>query len=103
MPTKSELDQLVQSICKSNRDTDASKTLKEIEDNNHYIMEVQLKRILKLHDESFKSKSVIPLQKFYEKYNEIVIRHGDLQNWAELVDRDLRVLELAMQLAKGRQ
>ncbi|CAR26572.1 hypothetical protein ZYGR_0H03900 [Zygosaccharomyces rouxii] len=101
MAPKYELDQLVNSICKSTRDTDASKILKEIEDNNSYITEVQLKRLLKLHDGSFR-ESLTPLQKLHDKYNEIVMRQGDLQSWAELIDRDLRVLELTMQLAKRR-
>lgn len=34
----------------------------------------------------------------YDKYNERVLEEGDLQNWAELIDRDIRVLEVAMQL-----
>ncbi|GAV52557.1 hypothetical protein ZYGR_0AG05480 [Zygosaccharomyces rouxii] len=101
MAPKSELDQLVNTICKSNRDTDASKVLKEIEDNNNYITEVQLKRLLKLHDGAFR-ESVIPLQKLHDKYSEIVLKQGDLQSWAELIDRDLRVLELTMQLVKRR-
>lgn len=101
MPTKAELDHLVQSICKSGRETDASKILKEIEDNNEYIMEVQLRKLLKLHDTAFKERCVLPLHQLYDKYNESVLRQGDLQNWAELIDRDLRVLELTMRLAKG--
>lgn len=101
MVSKSELDQLVSSIFRSNRDTDASKTLKEIEDNNYYITEVQLKRLLKLHDGAFR-ESVTPFQKLHNKYNESVLRQGDLQGWAELIDRDLRVLELTMQIAKKR-
>lgn len=101
MPSKTDLDHLVQSICKSSRETDASKILKEIEDNNEYIMDVQLKKLLRLHDTAFKERCVLPLHQLYDKYNESVLRHGDLQNWAELIDRDLRVLELTMHLAKG--
>lgn len=99
MAPKSELDQMMNAICKSNRNTDASNILKEIEENNSYITEVQLKRLLKLHDGAFR-QSIIPMQKLYDKYNESVMRQGDLQNWAELIDRDLRVLELTMQLVK---
>lgn len=98
MPSKNDLDQLVHRICKSTQETEASKTLKEIESNNAYIMNVQLRKLLKLHDSSFKDKCIVPLQSLSDKYNDTVLRDGDLQNWAELVDRDIRVLEVAIQL-----
>ncbi|QLG71623.1 hypothetical protein HG535_0B06690 [Zygotorulaspora mrakii] len=100
MPNKSDLDQLVNRICKSSRETECSKVLKEIESNNEYITNVQLKKLLKLHDISFKDKCVLPAQSLYDKCNECVIQDGDLQNWAELIDRDVRVLEESIQLIK---
>lgn len=98
MTNKNDLDQLVNGICKSTLETGASKTLQEIESNNEYIMNTQLRKLLKLHDKSFKEKCVAPAIALYDKYNERVLEEGDLQNWAELIDRDIRVLEVAMQL-----
>lgn len=100
MVNKSELDQLLNRIFKSTQETEASRTLKEIESNSEYIINTQLRKLLELHDKSFKKKCVVPARCLYEKYNEAVLRDGDLQNWAELVDRDIRVLEVAMQLVK---
>lgn len=98
MTNKNELDQLVNGICKSTQDTAACKTLQEIESNNEYIVNTQLRKLLKLHDKSFKEKCVAPAIALYEKYNEVILRDGDLQNWAELIDRDIRVLEETVQL-----
>lgn len=101
MSSKSDLDQLVGRICKSSRETESSKTLKEIESNNEYITSVQLKKLQRLHDISFKNKCVTPTKVLYDRYNERVLQHGDLQNWAEIIDRDIRVLEEAIQLIKS--
>lgn len=98
MASKNELDQLVNGICKSAQEIGASRTLQEIESNNEYIMNTQVRRLLKLHDRSFKEKCVTPAVALYERFNEMALRDGDLQNWAELIDRDIRVLEVAMQL-----
>lgn len=55
MPNRSEeLDRLLDKIINSPHRTEASKTLQEIENNQSYILNVQLKKLLRLHDDSFK-------------------------------------------------
>lgn len=100
MTHRNELDQIVDRIFKSTQESEASKTLKEIESNNDYIMNTQLRKLLKLHDTSFQQKCVTPISALYEKHSEQALRDGDLQNWAELIDRDIRIIETAMQLIK---
>lgn len=100
MSNKNELDQIVDKIFKSTQETEASRTLQEIESNNDYILNTQLRKLLKLHDNSFQQKCVLPVNSLYEKHSESALRDGDLQNWAELIDRDIRIIETAMQLIK---
>lgn len=85
-------------LIKSKTATVGSEILREVESNNDYIRDIQLKKLTDLHDKSFKEKGMVPLIKLYEKYNAKSVEHGDLQNWAELIDRDLRVLETTIQI-----
>ncbi|KAG0675089.1 biogenesis of lysosome- organelles complex 1 subunit bls1 [Kluyveromyces marxianus] len=89
---------LLNQLIKSKTDTVGSELLKEIERNDEYIKEVQLKKLKELHDKQFKEKHVLPLIKLYERYNSSAINDGDLQNWAELIDRDIRILEGTMDI-----
>lgn len=100
MSHRNELDQVVDRIFKSTQETDASKTLKEIESNNHYIMNTQLRKLVELHDSSFQQKCVVPITALYERYSEQVLRDGDLQSCAELIDRDIRIIETAIELIR---
>ncbi|QEU62204.1 Bls1 [Kluyveromyces lactis] len=84
---------LFNQLIKSKTDTVGSEILKEIEGNDEYIKDVQLKKLKELHDKKFKEKGVTPLIRLYEKYNTCALNDGDLQNWAELIDRDIRILE----------
>lgn len=96
----SSLDHELNRILKSHSETAVSATLKEIESNHQYINEVQLKKLVQLHDSGFQEKCVAPVTQLYNKYSDIVLQNGDLQNWAEIVDRDLRVLENTLQLVR---
>lgn len=96
----SSLDHELNRILKSHSETAVSTTLKEIESNHQYINEVQLKKLVQLHDSGFQEKCVAPVTLLYNKYSDIVLQNGDLQNWAEIVDRDLRVLENTLQLVR---
>ncbi|CAI7251625.1 ATV_collapsed_G0039030.mRNA.1.CDS.1 [Saccharomyces cerevisiae] len=99
MPNMSEeLDRLLDKIINSPHRTEASKTLQEIENNQSYILNVQLKKLLRLHDDSFKNKCVSPINYMLEKYTPYMGHTEALQKEAELVDRDLRILEMTYQL-----
>lgn len=97
MLSKTELETLFNRIIKSTDETEVSRTLKEVEENNGYIQDKQLKSLLSLHDKRFKDQCIYPLNEFYLKYKEGVINDGDLQNKAALVDRDIRILESTIQ------
>ncbi|CDO92144.1 unnamed protein product [Kluyveromyces dobzhanskii CBS 2104] len=84
---------LLNDLIKSKTDTTGSEVLREIEANDKYIKDVQLKKLKDLHDRQFKERCVSPLIRLYEKYNTSALNDGDLQNWAELIDRDMRILE----------
>lgn len=101
MPNRTEeLDRLVDKIINSPHRTEASKTLEEIENNQSYILNVQLKKLLRLHDDSFKNKCVSPVTYMLEKYTPYLGHTEALQKEAELVDRDLRIIEMTYQLIK---
>ncbi|CAI4035304.1 hypothetical protein SMKI_12G4550 [Saccharomyces mikatae IFO 1815] len=101
MPNRTEeLDRLLDRIINSPQGTEASKTLEEIENNQSYILNVQLKKLLRLHDDSFKNKCVSPVNDMLEKYTPYTERTKALQKGAELVDRDLRIIEMTYQLIK---
>ncbi|SCU77664.1 LAMI_0A01926g1_1 [Lachancea mirantina] len=89
-------------LLKLNSTTAASEAQEQVEQNHKYISNVQLKALVELHDNKFR-ESYTPLKKLYEKYSDDFLRDGDLQNWAELIDRDIRVLETTMRLAKDNQ
>ncbi|CCD27132.1 Bls1p NDAI_0J02400 [Naumovozyma dairenensis CBS 421] len=101
--TYGELEELFKRIINSETPTEVSKTLKEIENNNKYINDVQFKKLIELHDDRFKNKCLKPMQGLCTKYNNVVVQDGDLQIDAALVDRDLRVLETTLQLIKERK
>ncbi|CAI4047090.1 hypothetical protein SKDZ_12G4330 [Saccharomyces kudriavzevii ZP591] len=101
MPSRTEeLDRLLEKIINSPHGTEASKTLEEIENNQSYILDVQLKKLLRLQDDSFKNKCVSPVNDMLEKYTPYLGRTEALQEEAELVDRDLRIIEMTYQLIK---
>ena len=95
-----DLDHLVKQITQSTKSTELSKTIQEIESNKQYITDVQLKKLLKLHDKSFKMKCVSPPQELYDKYQRQMRKNGDLQNRAAEIDRDLRIIETAIDIIK---
>lgn len=100
---KTSLNTLVDKITNSKTLTEGSKTLKEIEENKDYIQEVQLKKLITLHDQSFKSKCVDPLTDLYEKYRSLMERDSKIQNEAALVDRNLRIIEQTLEYVKANQ
>lgn len=102
-PNKSSLTTLVDKITNSNTPTEGSKILKEIEENKDYIQEVQLKKLITLHDQSFKSKCVDPLNDLYGKYKPLMERDSNVQNEAALVDRNLRIIEQTLEYIKANQ
>ncbi|KAL3234392.1 Biogenesis of lysosome-related organelles complex 1 subunit BLS1 [Nakaseomyces bracarensis] len=91
-----KLESIVERILHDNTLSEPGKALKELEDNGKYIMEVQMKKLMKLHDDRFMSKSVLPMERLYSKYSQVKERFGDLQKDAELVDRDIRIIEMAI-------
>ena len=58
---KNTLCNLVDDITHLKVPTEISNTLKEIEQNKNYIQDVQLKKLIKLHHHTFKTKCVDPL------------------------------------------
>lgn len=95
-----DLDQLVKQITQSTKSNELSKTIQEIESNKQYITDIQLKKLLKLHDKSFKMKCVYPTEELYDKYQRQMRKDGDLQNQAAEIDRDLRIIETAIDIIK---
>lgn len=95
-----DLDQLVKQITQSTKSNELSKTIQEIESNKQYITDIQLKKLLKLHDKSFKMKCVSPAEELYDKYERQMGKDGDLQNQAAEIDRDLRIIETAIDIIK---
>lgn len=89
---------IIDDLVKSKTTSENCETLKEIESNNVYIRDVQLKKLMSLHDKKFKETAVVPLVRLYEKFNTKFLNEGDLQNWAEIIDRDLRILESTLQI-----
>ncbi|CCK69054.1 Bls1p KNAG_0B06240 [Huiozyma naganishii CBS 8797] len=99
--SNSELRRLLNHVITSKKDTELAKTLKEIESNRDYIDNVQLPKLLKLHDHSFKAKCVDPMFDLYEKHCPILEHDANIQNRTALVDRDLRVIEMTLALIKS--
>lgn len=97
------LERALNKIAKSQTNTNVAEAHEEIESNYAYINEKQLKRLVELHDTEFKDKCVVPLQRLYYKYSDTVLCDGDLQNWAELIDRDIRVLETTLAKVRDNQ
>ncbi|CUS20237.1 LAQU0S01e02102g1_1 [Lachancea quebecensis] len=97
------LERALNKIIKSQTNTSVAEAHEEIESNYAYINQKQLKRLVELHDAEFKDKCVAPLQKLYYKYSDTVLCDGDLQNWAELIERDIRVLETTLAKARDNQ
>lgn len=95
-----DLDQLVKKIIHSTNSSELSKTIQEIESNKEYITEVQLKKLKKMHDTSFRLKCVTPTQELYDKYLKRMEKDGNLQNRAAEIDRDLRIIETALDIIK---
>lgn len=103
LSNKQTLLSLVDKVITSKNPTEISKTLKEIEENKEYIQEVQLKKLIKLHDHSFKSKCVDPLADLYDKYSPYMERDHNIQNEAAILDRNLRIIEHTLELVKSGQ
>ena len=97
-----DLDTLVKRITQSNSSSELSKTLQEVESNRAYIAGVQLQKLKRMHDRSFRSKCVEPTQELYAKYTKRLEQDGDLQNAAAEIDRDLRIIEATLALVKER-
>lgn len=97
------IEQELNRIFKSKTATNVSEAHKEIEANHAYINQKQLKDLVALHDTTFKEKCVEPLRKLYHKYSDLTLQEGDLQNWAELVERDVRILEATMDKVRDNQ
>lgn len=95
-----DLNQLVNQITQSSNCTELSRTIQEIESNKNYITDVQLKKLMKLHDKSFKMKCVQPTQELYNRYLKRMEKDGNLQNRAAEIDRDLRIIETTLQIIK---
>ncbi|AAS52763.1 AER079Cp [Eremothecium gossypii ATCC 10895] len=95
-----ELDQDVNRIIKSKTATKVSAMQAEIEANHAYIYDVQLKKLLRLHDEELQERCHTPLRKLYAKYSSRAEGNRDLQTWAEHVERDLRLLETTLRLVR---
>ncbi|AGO12431.1 AaceriAER079Cp [[Ashbya] aceris (nom. inval.)] len=95
-----ELDQEINRIIKSKTATKVSAMQAEIEANHAHIYEVQLKKLLRLHDEELQERCHTPLRKLYAKYNSRAEGNRDLQTWAEHVERDLRLLETTLRLVR---
>ncbi|CAL9729243.1 biogenesis of lysosome-related organelles complex 1 subunit Bls1p [Monosporozyma unispora] len=100
---KASLGSLVDNITNSKNPTEVSKTLKEIEENKDYIQDVQLRKLITLHDQSFKTKCVDPLTELYEKYSPLLERDGKIQNEAAIVDRNLRIIEQTLEFVRANQ
>lgn len=98
-----DLDTLVKRITQSTRSSELSRTLQEVEANRAYIADVQLQKLKRMHDRSFRRKCVEPTQELYAKYQKRVAQDGDLQNGAAEIDRDLRIIETALSLIKERR
>lgn len=96
MPSNTNLETLVEKILHDNSLSEPGKSLKELEDNGKYIMDVQMTKLLKLHDDRFMQRSFLPMEQLCTKYNEVKNKYGDLQKEAELVDRDIRIIEMAI-------
>ncbi|SCU97499.1 LAFA_0G11738g1_1 [Lachancea sp. 'fantastica'] len=100
---QAQLDREIDRITKATTNTAVSEAQREIEANHASINETQLKKLIDLHDNVLQNRGSIPLRKLYHKYSQLHLQEGDLQNWAELVDRDLRVLEATIEKAKINQ
>lgn len=98
---KNDLSGLVDKIMNSRPETEVAKTLKEIEDNKEYIQNIQLKRLIRLHDQSFKTKCIDSITELHQKYHPVMKRDQNIQNEAALVDRSLRIIEETLELIKN--
>ena len=98
--TTNEIDHLVKRLARSFKDTELSETLREIQSSSTYIRDVQLEKLVKLHDYSFRGKCLSPTRDLYRKYREMRERDGDLASEAAIVDRDIRILEIAIENVK---
>ncbi|CEP61610.1 Bls1p LALA0_S03e06788g [Lachancea lanzarotensis] len=98
---QAQLDREINRIIKCRTDTAVSEAQREIETNHASINETQLKKLMDLHDNVLQNRGALPLQKLYNKYSQLNLQEGDLQNWAELMDRNLRVLEATVEKAKA--
>lgn len=100
---RNTLSHLVDKIIHSKVPTEISKTLKEIERNNDYIEEIQLKELIQLHDQTLKTKCVDPLTKMYEYFAPYMEKDYNIQTEAAVIDRDLRIIEHTLQTIKANQ
>lgn len=93
-----DIEKELSKIIKSRTSTNISDIQSEIEANHEYIETIQLRKLIHLHDVILQEDCIIPLTKLYERHNGIMLHNGDLQKWAELVDKNLRVLENTFQI-----
>ncbi|CCE61882.1 hypothetical protein TPHA_0B02100 [Tetrapisispora phaffii CBS 4417] len=101
MANKVQLETLFNKLLKLPDDTEISKILKEIEDNDNYITSIQLQTLMNIHDKSFKEKYHNQLEQLYNKYkNKNYTSDAGLHNDAAIIDRDIRILEETMKLLK---
>ncbi|SCV04697.1 LANO_0G11804g1_1 [Lachancea nothofagi CBS 11611] len=98
-----QLEKDLNKIVKAHTDTVVAEAQREIEASHAYINEKQLKKLIELHDNILQEKCSVPMQKLYHKYSQNSLQEGDLQNWAELVDRDVRILEATMKRVRDNQ
>ncbi|CCH58419.1 hypothetical protein TBLA_0A06280 [Henningerozyma blattae CBS 6284] len=99
--SKNEIDRLVNKIFKNQNSTKSNEILKEIYSNNEYIRNIQLSKLIKLNDIKFQRKTVLPMNDLYIKYyNASDYENNNLQREAEIIDRDLRIIELTIQSIK---
>lgn len=104
MPSgKVDLDKVITRILQNKNNSKAGEILREINSNNEYIREVQLAKLLKYHDNSFKNSCVGPTARLYKKYQFQTLQLGDLQKQAEILDRDIRVIEVALECMRAEE
>lgn len=94
----SSLNQTFQDIIHSTEPTEASSTYGEIIENRKIIEEHQLNELLQLHDKTFQDKCIQPINKLKEKYDKLLQQDNDIQTHVAMTDRDLRIIELTLDL-----
>lgn len=98
---KNDIDKLLHDLRLNDIEPEFAKILKEVECNEKYIYDVQLPKLVKLHDVHFTKECLKPARRLLEKYSNIAIDNGtEIQREAELIDRDMRVIEETLDLVR---